>query len=200
MEKTLLINDFLLVDKVTYGAKTPNQVTLPFFAKTIALPSFDLPQMRKVQAGDVVVFRENDRFNNKLLVKRCIAIGGQRVEIREKRVMVDGEMIDSLLALATGENPANNQDSSTLPIDFIEENVKLQGGINRDNFGPLTIPVGTIFVLGDNRDFSFDSRYFGVVDLKAVVGRAILIYYSAADSTESGMNNINWTRLGRFIR
>ncbi len=200
MENTLLVNDFLLVDKASYGAQTPNRVLLPFIDKTISLPSFELPALRQVKTGDVVVFRENDRFGNKMLVKRCIAVGGQIVEIRRKKVLVDGDEIDSIIAQSAGMTHAVNKDSVVLAADCQEIGMDSQGGINRDNFGPLTVPIGTIFVLGDNRDYSFDSRYFGVVDLTSVIGRAVMIYYSASDSSATGNGGINWTRLGKFIR
>jgi len=110
--------------------------------------------------GDVVVFQyplDTDRD----FVKRIVAVGGQTIEIRDKQVLVDGV-------------PARRPREAK----HIDSRVYRQGMSTRDNFGPLTVPQGYVFVLGDNRDNSRDSRYWGFLDQRLIKGKAFLLYWS----------------------
>lgn len=200
MENTLLVNDFILIDKLTFGARTPNRVRLPLINKDLVLPSFKLPKLREIQPGDVVVFYKNIELSGHMMVKRCVAVSGQTVEIRNKKLYIDQKAADTLSVDGFDENLIVNLDSTFFPPDYIDPQTNPFGGNNRDNFGPLVVPDNSIFVLGDNRDFSLDSRYFGTVSVENVIGRAVLIYYSAAEDFTSGENQINWSRLGRFVK
>ncbi len=149
MRDSLLPGDFLLVARWAYG------VPLPF--GRLRLPGAPGPRR-----GEVIVFRAPERPADRL-VKRCIAVGGETVAIRDKRVFVDGNTL--------AEPWARYTDARLHPA----------GVDARDNLGPLTLESGELFVLGDNRDDSDDSRFWGPVRERDVVGRALLVYWSWDD-------------------
>ncbi len=160
MEKTLLVGDFLLADKVTFGARIP-------------LVGWRLPALRDPQVGDVVVFRfpSNRRQS---FIKRIVATGGQEIRIANKVVYVDGN------ARSEPANVAHN-DSTMIPAST---------GYYRDNFGPITIPAGHYFLMGDNRDNSSDSRFWGTVPRENILGRALFIHWSW--ETDPDAPRITW--------
>jgi signal peptidase I len=134
--------------------------------------------------GDVVVFRfPRDRSLD--YIKRVVATGGDTIEIRDKQVFLNGEQA------------AHPQ------AHFTQEDIMSATGGPRDNFGPVRVPEGKIFVMGDNRDNSFDSRFWGFVDLKDVLGRAMIIYWSwDVDKPLLSLGrftSIRWDRLGDLV-
>jgi signal peptidase I len=142
-----------------------------------------IPYFRKVlfpitnpQRDDIVVFiYPNDR--SKDFIKRVIGLGGDTIEIKNKKMFINGkEHSDSFGVYA---------DSTIYPAAMQP----------RDNFGPVTVPVGTLFVMGDNRDGSLDSRFWGFVDLKDVEGKAFIIYWSWNREDQ----NLRWKRLGNLL-
>jgi len=170
MEPTLHVGDHLLVNRFIHRSGS----LLPFH--------------REIGHGDVVVFRfPGDR--SKVLVKRCVAVAGDTVAIRDKELLINGEPEPSLQAIF--------RDPHTYPRSrFLEDRLR-----DRDNFGPLTVPDGAIFVLGDNRDVSFDSRFWGTVSLDRMIGSARLIYWSRAKNPESGEKlPVRWRRIGQSVR
>ena len=110
--------------------------------------------------GDVIVF-QYPLDTERDFVKRVVAVGGQTVEIRDKQLLVDG---------TPAEPPAEAK--------HIDSRTYRQGMSTRDNFGPVTVPPGHVFVLGDNRDNSRDSRYWGSLDRRLIKGKAFLLYWS----------------------
>jgi signal peptidase I len=126
--------------------------------------------------GDVIVFA-NPKQPTQDYVKRVVAVGGEVVEIRDKQVLVDGR--------PRAVPGAYFADGSS--------HVQLVGP--RDNFGPAAVPPGKVFVLGDNRDQSVDSRFWGFVDVDEVGGKAFLIYWSV--DGEDGW--VRWERLGAVV-
>jgi signal peptidase I len=143
MVPTLLVGDHILVNKFLFGFSVP-------FADG------KIMSMREPERGDVIVFRyPRDRKLD--FIKRCIAVGGETVEVREKQVFINGEPIETAQAV------------------FLDAGSMLNG---RDTFGPVTVPEGKVFVMGDNRDNSNDSRFWGFVDLADIKGKAIVIYWS----------------------
>jgi signal peptidase I len=112
------------------------------------------------QAGDIIVFKYPNN-PDKDFIKRVIAVPGQTVQIADKIVYVDGEV-------APVPEGVTHVDKKTIPGDLSF----------RDNFGPFTVPTNEYFVLGDNRDDSRDSRFWGTVPLHNVLGKAVLVYYS----------------------
>jgi len=163
MIPTLQIGDHILVNKLSYGIRSP------FW--DLFLLSF-----KKPQRGDVVVFIfPEDR--SKDFIKRVIGIEGDMVEIREKRVYINGKPLED-------------------PHAHIEGDAPERGPLNvRDNYGPKQVPENYIFVMGDNRDRSYDSRYWGYVNLDDVKGRAFMIYWS----WDGRDRWVRWERIGSLI-
>ena len=152
MMPTLLVGDFLYVDKVSHRAQG-------------------------VRRGDLVVF-PFPQDPTKDFLQRVIATGGETIEIRNKQVMVNG--------IALEEGYAIHGDPAVKPAGYEY----------RDNYGPHTVPPGELFVMGDHRDNSNDSRYWGTLPERSVKGRAVVIYWSW-DGSES---KPRWSRVGMRIR
>lgn len=171
MENTLLIGDHLFVNRFIYGP-TPTGLERTLLAT------------RPVRRGDVVIFRspENSSID---LVKRCMGMPGDRVEIVDKKLFINGEGIDDS-AYAINRDP--RVFSRTHPAG--EQTRK------RDNYGPALVPDGHYFCLGDNRDQSYDSRYWGHVPEHFVKGRAVLVYWSFGGETPDG----TWKGWGPRLR
>ena len=163
MIPTLEIGDHILVNKLSYGLR------LPFLERY-------LMQYGNPGRGDVVVFiYPEDR--SKDFIKRVIAVGGDTVEVRAKKIFINGKPSDDPHAHFAGYDP-------------------LAGGAGSgDDYGPKTVPQNSIFVMGDNRDRSYDSRFWGFVDLNDVRGKAFLIYWS----WDGNDRWVRWERLGNLI-
>jgi signal peptidase I len=108
------------------------------------------------------------------LIKRVIGVAGDKIEIVNKKIFINDK--------AYKDSYGVFKDSNVLP-QSIEP---------RDNFGPVTVPENSIFVMGDNRDESMDSRYWGFVDLQDVEGKAFIIYWS----WDSDLHKPHWERFG----
>jgi len=163
MKPTLQIGDHILVTKFIYGVK------IPIIRKTLV-------SIGEPKRGDMVVFiYPEDR--SKDFVKRVIGIGGDNIEIRNKKIYLNG--------LPYNDNYGVYTDDMIIP----------GAAQPRDNFGPVTVPPGSIFVMGDNRDQSYDSRFWGFVDLRDVLGKAFIIYWS----WNNDEHNVRWRRLGNLL-
>jgi len=163
MRDTLLPGDYVLVARWAYGVRLPGTGLWP-------------RPPRAPRRGDLVVFRTADRPGEDV-VKRCIAVAGQTVEIRDRRVVVDGDTLR--------EPYARHSDATVHARDYDA----------RDNFGPVTLERGEVFVLGDNREDSEDSRFLGPVREEDVVGRALLVYWS----WDGARGRPRWERLLRRV-
>jgi signal peptidase I len=152
MEPTLLVGDHLLVNKFTYAPAR-------FEALRRILP------LRQVERGDIVVFRfPSDPTRD--LVKRCVGIGGDEIELVDKTLKINGQ--------AWVEPYVKHVDEGIYPSSqFLPDTLRF-----RDNFGPFLVPDGHLFCLGDNREDSNDSRFWGTVPQALVRGRALLLYWS----------------------
>lgn len=164
MKQTLLIGDHILVNKFIYGVK------IPFINKTII-------SVKTPQQGDIVVFKFA-QDPKKDFIKRVIGVAGDKIEIRSKKVYVNGKPL--------------NHDYGI----FDDPKIYPAGAQPRDNFGPIQVPENSLFVMGDNRDHSYDSRFWGFVDLASVKGKAFIIYWSW-DKKKFG---VRWNRIGDFIQ
>jgi signal peptidase I len=142
-------------------------VKIPYWRKTL-VPITD------PQRGDIIVFKP-PHDPDKDFIKRVIGVGGDVVECRKKKLFVNQKPVNQNFAVYT----------------HFADNVP-----KRDNFGPITVPENALFVMGDNRDESYDSRFWGFVDLKAVSGKAFIIYWSW-DNENFG---VRWDRLARILK
>jgi len=141
-----------------------------------------LPGIRGPRRGDVIVF-QYPRNPHQDFIKRCIATGGQTILIHDKQVIVDGDTLREPYKIQT--------DPSVRPPGFEP----------RDNFGPYTVPKGELFMMGDNRDNSNDSRFWGPVNMDLVKGRAMFIYFSTDGSNAlDAFGKIRFARLFHPIR
>ncbi len=194
MEPTLLVGDHILVSKFIYG------LSLPFTDRKVFT-------FKKPQQGDVIVFEfpnnpaeckgftssVRKRIENvvekksvrqlvtddcKDFIKRVIAVEGDTVEVIDKKVYINGKPLEGKYGV--------NVDSIIYP----------RGSEVRDNFGPYTVPENSVFVMGDNRDRSFDSRYWGSVKNEMIKGKAFIIYWSW-DGSEHW---VRWKRFANIIR
>jgi signal peptidase I len=153
MEDTLLIGDFLFVNKMVYGSE------IDIGWADWRLVHYRFPAIHAPERGDVIVFRFPEDPSRDF-IKRCVALEGQRVEIRDKVLYVDG--------LAQEEPYVIHTDPRDLP----------RGTSARDNFGPIVVPKGHLFMMGDNRDNSLDSRFWGALPMDLLKGKAMFIYWS----------------------
>ena len=130
--------------------------------------------------GDTVVFRY-PMDHTKDFVKRVVAIGGDTVEIRDKALYVNGKRVNVAAVQFT-----SRQD---LPAYLSP----------RDNLRPVTVPAGSCFVMGDNRDDSLDSRYWGFVKKDDLIGKVEILYFSY-DLGADPLHAVRWQRIGRLIK
>jgi signal peptidase I len=169
------MRDTLLVGDFLFVSKLDYGAKMPF-------TDFRLPGLSKPKRGDVIVFQwpPDPRQD---FIKRCIATEGQTVEIRHQRVFVDGkELVEPYVRhVDTVEQPASES--------------------RRDNLAPVTVPPGHLFMMGDNRENSYDSRFWGFVPMDLVKGRARFLYFStAAENWYTMPFHVRWDRLFRIIR
>jgi signal peptidase I len=247
MENTLLVGDFLFVNKFVYGLRTPRHLPLT----NLAIPSISLPGLRSVRRGDVIVFEfpgdheqmQDPESTN--YIKRCIGLPGDTVRIVSGRVLVN----DRELTLPASAKVAHSgfhagSENGLFPAG---------AGFTEDEYGPLVVPkkgdvidltsvnigrwkkvieheghemyrtaVGKVlvdgiesssyriqrdyyFVLGDNRENSLDSRFWGFVPEENVVGEALIVYWSwdpglPVASFSDKLRSIRWERIGNLIR
>ncbi len=166
MLETIQIGDHILVNKFIYGVK------LPFTDGKV------LVSIKDPKKGDIVVFKF-PKDPSKDFIKRVIATGGDTIEIINKKLYVNDKLV-------TGEKYAV----------YKSQKIKSAKVSKRDNFGKIKVPDNKLFVMGDNRDNSDDSRFWGFVDLKAVKGQAFIIYWSW-NKSEFG---VRWNRIGDILR
>jgi signal peptidase I len=168
MERTLLVGDYIYINKMLYGPEND----LGVGNQHIFHHRF--PGFRKPERGDIIVFRYPVDLK-KDFIKRCVAIEGQTVAIRDKVLYVDG--------VRQIEPYVIHEDDRIMPREAGP----------RDNFGPIVVPKGRIFMMGDNRDNSLDSRFWGPLSLDLIRGKAIFRYFSWDGDR-------NWPRFSQILR
>ncbi|MFQ6082831.1 MAG: signal peptidase I [Candidatus Aminicenantia bacterium] len=152
MKNTLLIGDFLLVNKFVYS-----QSIWPW--EKVVLPQ------KEIKRGDIVVFKF-PRDLSKDFVKRVIAVEGEKIEIKDKQVYINDKPIEEPYKVHTDSEVYSK--GEYYPYQTVL----------RDNYGPVVVPKGHLFVMGDNRDNSMDSRYWGFLPRSYVKGKPWIIYFS----------------------
>jgi signal peptidase I len=180
MRETLLEGDHLFVNKFIYGFR------FPFISIGKKYAAF-----KKVSRGDIVVFQcppealtifEREAGIKKNYIKRCVAVAGDKVEIKNKKLYINNICVNDVYAVFGDfavfqkfdlfKTQKEYQEAwekgkfSSVPVSFI-----------RDNFGPVVVPEGDYMMMGDNRDFSFDSRFWGPLPDKYVKGKALFLYW-----------------------
>jgi signal peptidase I len=269
MEDTLLVGDFLLANKFTYGIRSPDWIGIPYTKIGFKIPFFRTPGFRKPQKGDVVIFKwPRDITLN--YIKRCVGVSGDTIVVRDKHLFVNGK--------AFPDAPKSKFIYDLRPAGFEEYDIYPPRAGNRDNYGPVRVPapgdtfrftgsnrsrwferlqvilyegnrilalyggekipltldnlgqwpaaiqklapaeilvngkpldagVYTVkgrhyFMMGDNRDNSLDSRYWGYLPERLVVGEALVIYWSWDSDVPLYrlIKKIRWGRLLNLIR
>jgi signal peptidase I len=170
MEQNLLIGDHLLVNKFV-------------FAPTLSpLERWILP-IDPIRRGDIIVFKYPEDPDRDF-IKRVIGLPGETLELRDRTVYIDGEPLDEpyvqFLFPASDRRPGD--------ADFTDFGV-------RRGYGPVRVPDGQYFMMGDNRDNSQDSRYWGFLPREYVKGKALFVYFSFAEEGDGLLGNVRWRRL-----
>ncbi len=171
MEPTLLVGDHLLVNRMSYVIKMP-------FVDTVLFST------GKPQRGDIIVFRYPED-PSKDYIKRVIATEGESVEIKNKAIFINGKKISDTWG---NFRPDSFTSRGLLPF------------IDKDNIPPITVPKDSYFVMGDNRDNSLDSRYWGFVQKQHLVGKALIIYFSWDSNAMNALQYVRWSRIGWLIK
>ena len=172
MENNLLIGDHLLVNKFV-------------FAPTLTGVEDAVLPMEPIRRGDIVVFKFPEDPERDF-IKRVIGLPGETIELRRKRVYVNDVMLDEPYVRYL--SPPDREGGSAFDV--------------REQYGPVTVPEGHYFMMGDNRDNSEDSRYWGFLPQEYVKGRALFVYFSFGDDSGpvGAGGGVRWTRIFHQIR
>ncbi len=190
MEHTLLVGDFLLVNKLVYGAEVP-------------LTSKRLPALQKPARGEVIVF-QYPVDPSKNFVKRLVGIPGDTLAMKDGVLYRDSKAVTE--SYVVHEEPGADNDDRDFKWQASYLVKTAEGGAidhpSSNNWGPIVVPEKSYFVLGDNRDNSLDSRFWGFVPDSLIRGRPIFVYYSYQPDTARAfawLTRIRWRRIGERI-
>ena len=176
MMPTLEVGDRIFVNKLSYGVRLPDLNWLPFAGCVDLSRGTHVAEWAVPERGDVVVFvYPQDRCRD--FVKRVVGVPGDEVLIRNKKLHINGQAVEDLHA------------------HFEDPGIVRGAGHVRDNLGPLKVPADHLFVMGDNRDRSLDSRFWGLVPIDDVHGRAVVTYWS----WDAENSRLRWRRIGRPV-
>ena len=188
MENTLLAGDFLFVNKALYGAEVP-------------LSHRHLPAVREPRRGELVIF-DSVEEPGRTLVKRLVGLPGDTLAMRHGTLFRDGGEVDEPYAVNVDPDRSESLDNRErmrawqLPYFVGPSPRSYQPDLN--DWGPLVVPPDSLFVLGDNRDGSYDGRYWGFVPRGNVEGRPILIYFSYEPDSWKALpffTRVRWARI-----
>ena len=202
MEDTLLIGDFLLVNKFNYGMRTPDWIGIPYTDIGVDIPWVRIPGFKTPKQNDVVIFRypQNTSIH---FVKRCVALPNDIVFVHEKDLYLHPHEGDEFIKA--------NYPKENIVVAFDQLFVKnpyaaKHPGIHHDDavindgqnhmpiffMPPLKVPDNEYFMMGDNRDHSNDSRFWGTVPYGLIEGTPWFVYFSIDDNYE-----VRWERMGK---
>ncbi|MGH7583661.1 MAG: signal peptidase I [Gemmatimonadales bacterium] len=187
MENTLLVGDFLFVNKFLYGAEVP-------------LLHTHLPEVREPRRGDILVFDSIEE--DMKIVKRCIGLPGDTLAMRDGTVYRNGMRL--VEPYAVNSNPLAGADMVSRArmrawqVKHFAGPVPARYAPDLHDWGPVVVPPDSLFVMGDNRDDSYDSRYWGFLPRANVRGRPLLVYFSydaESDRKLAFLTAVRWKRL-----
>ena len=193
LEPTLLMGDFILANKYDYGLRLP---VLRHKLLNVGMP----------QRGDIIVFRwpPNPHY---YFIKRVIGVPGDRIDYVNKVLSINGQpVLQTSLPTLPAEKTVPRESGEMMKV--IEKQEDLFGVVHDIyqepskigyNFENINVPEGLYMVMGDNRDDSADSRYWGFVPEENIVGKAVLIWMSWDSFAPFGVHKIRWDRIGRRI-
>jgi signal peptidase I len=187
MERTLLVGDFLFVNKALYGAEVP-------------LIHARLPAVRDPRLGDIVVFDSRTEAGVKV-VKRVVGTPGDTLAMRDNVLYRDGvRQVEPYVEHVDPGSDPSDPEMRLWQLQYLLAGVdRATYQPTRGNWGPIVVPVRQYFVMGDNRDNSYDSRYWGFVDRRVIRGRPLFIYYSFDHDSWRVLpflTAIRWSRIG----
>ena len=171
MEATLLDGDFVVVNRAAVGSRIP-------FTNT-RIPGYSRPEF-----GDVFAFDSPTEPGNRI-VKRLIGLPGDTIEMRQRILYLNGEPKKEPY-LSAENRPDERNPLMLWQQAYVVDNIRDGYRPSRDNWGPLVVPSDSFFMLGDNRDRSFDSRYWGFVGSTELIGRVMAIYFSYGRAAQDG--------------
>lgn len=195
MIPTLLIGDHILVNKFTYGIKVPltgSRFLIFNTPKKGDIVVFSFPLNKEKPECTSAVKNISSRFEAawqkgnmaylfqdecRDFIKRVVGVGGDKIEIKNKKLYVNGVLQNEPYIVHYDSNTETAQ---------------------RDNFGPFVVPRNTIFAMGDNRDQSYDSRFWGVVPMDDIKGKAFIMYWSW-DNDGGMLSKVRWGRIGKLL-
>ncbi len=179
---------FIQAYKIPSGSMEPtllvgDHLLVNRLSYVVKVPYFDnvIYTLGKPKRGDIIVFRypENPKVD---YIKRVIAVEGETIEIKNKTIYING--------IKKPDSWGRYIDNQLIPREIAP----------RDNFGPYTVPQDAVFAMGDNRDNSQDSRFWGPVRKEHLVGKALILYFSWNNNTTDPFEFIRWSRIGHLIK
>ncbi len=191
MEGSLLVGDFLMVEKLSFGANIP-------------FTNLEIPPIRAPRRGEIIVFRwpEDKEIN---FVKRIVGVPGDTLMMEDGELILNGAPMDEPYVRHSSPESDPSAEAFGWQRNHLVGTLHAHGIYlpSRNNWGPLVVPDSNYFVLGDNRDNSLDSRYWGFVADSLVRGRPLMVYFSySPDSSDrfSWLTRTRWSRFGTMIR
>ena len=189
MENTLLIGDFLFVNKLLYGAEVP-------------LLHKRLPAIREPRRGDILVFDSVEEQGLKV-VKRLVGVPGDTLSMESGQLYRNGKQVKEPWVIRTDPNanadPLQREQMRRWQVPHLVSGSKADNyHPDLNNWGPIVVPADSFFMMGDNRDGSYDGRYWGFLPRGNVRGRPLLVYYSFDGNTYKMLpffTNIRWKRI-----
>ncbi len=191
MQRTLMVGDFLVVDKMVYGPEVP-------------FTHVRLPALRQPARGDVIVFKwPSDPSIN--FVKRVVGVPGDTLLMLDGVLRRNGRVVTEQYVTHSSPETDPSVEEFRWQRDYLVRSLHASESYwpSRNNWGPLIVPTRDYFVLGDNRDNSLDSRYWGFVPDSLVRGRPLFVYFSYqpdSSSRWSWLGHARWRRFGTVIR
>jgi signal peptidase I len=180
MSPSLLAGDYVFVFKLPYG------MDLPFLGR--------VGEVKNLKRGDIVLFSYTRDPHTKF-IKRVVGLPGDKIEYKDRTLILNGEPLDYKLQESSSFTDVKHHEDLDFYSESHKEGAEYTVIYNKDHrpdkLGPIIVPQGEVFLLGDHRDNSDDSRYWGMVPKRNLNGKAVLIWYSVNPET----SNIRWNRI-----